>query len=461
MPQYTAAFRARAKKLGFDPITIATFAWAGGTERYSERAMGFAGLPCFPRLLEVQLSASEIGMKPGGIVFPEGSALLANKDRRITRILQAGPDHRGLACSLIWAASGLPLADCHTRFSGLTDRFEEEQGGDAVRVTMRANDGPLQGLVPKSQIVQAEAPLAPATSRGIYYPIIYGSHDASGLTGRGMVPAIPWAIDTGSSQWRFVVMLGYASDIPRVYLNSTLKTLTTDYVFSYPVVGGKRITSIDFTSDPGENAVVTCDVDGIEDVGDGTGNLITNRVEQLLHLLTNFGFGDARDPNVYGWIDPNTVPIDVESLARGISHASAFQAEGAIRLGGSTEAQAIEGFIQQWLLTNPVYRPYWTKGAGAFGLAILPDLRFPGYYSPGASFTTEEQALFVRGQIHDLDDSLTYAEDTSLLMRRVDMQHLFGAQDQKFFGSLALQDVSQEDDVSEAYAMTFSLAKLL
>ena len=473
MPEYSAAFRAEVGKLGFDAIPIFTVAWPApfGTELYSDRPIGFGEVgPAHPRALQADLSPSEIGLRPGVIKFPEGSIVLANRDRRLTKIMQGGVDPRGVACSFSWAAvdsSGVALAvaDWHTRFSGVVDRLESLASGESVRVFFRADYGPLRGNIPKAQILQSETPLALPTSWGIYWPIIYGTLDALGLTGRGAVEAINWCFDDATSQWRYSPMLGHATAVPRVYISTnggssyTLGVLATDYNLAYPVVGGKVVTSIDLIADPGDNAKVACDIQGLEDVGDGTGNLIINAVEQLQHALANFGFTDHR--GVDAWADPEDVPIDPVSFARCITHAGTFTAEGSIYLGGSTTATRIEDFVQEWLRSRPLYRPYWTKGAGRLGLAVLPDVRFAGYTSPGPTFPSDVDALFLRGQIHELGDSFSYVEDTSLLVRRVDIEHIYLPIDQKFFGSLALQDVSQAEDVSEAFQMPFSAARLL
>jgi hypothetical protein len=462
MPLFSAAFRAAASRRGFRPILQASFTWPAptGAKAYTaEAGWGTDGVALDPRILEAASIDASAPLAPGGISFPEASILLADRDRKITRILEGATDPKGSPCTLTWAAEGLAIADWHTCLSGIFDRPETANGGNAWRLFLRAQDAALQGTAPKAQILKAETPLANTVNPpwGSYWPIVYGSHDAQALTGRGMVPAINWAFDAPSAQWRYAPCLAFAKSIPRVYKNGTLQTLGVHYALTHPIVGGKQITSIDLTSNPGADAVITCDIDGIEETGDGTGELILNPVRQLEHFLTNFGFGDWR----FGaWGSTTSQPIDTDSLAVSKSHAGTFGFEGAMRLGGDTKTETISQIIERWLRSWLPYRGFWTEGAGRFGLRPI-DHRFAGYTSPGPTVGTTTAALFFRGRVHELDESFWYGKDTGKLIRRINLEYCYGGQDQKFFQSLAVQDVSQPQDVSDPYSLDFSSARIV
>lgn len=448
MPLYSTALRASFYDRRARPIPFAVVYFPTGTRRYSDRPFGRDGIgPFAPRILELAAFTFGTGTKPGGVTFPETSVVLEDTSGEIRDVVEGGVDVTGSRCVLGWGAQDVPVADWHTALDGRIGRPEYE--GDAVRLTVRADEGPFRGTLPKAQILKAEAPFALDSSIGTYYPLLYGEHDALALTGRGMVPC-PNYMKAGAGACRYVLCLGSAKAVTRVYLNGTLKTLTTDYTVSHPIVGGKLITSIDFVAETADADVVTADAIGYESVGDGSGEAILNPADQLRHMLANFGFGDWRLPP---WNDPADYPLTLADFAAAAAHASLLGMEGGVRLGGSAQAEKVLDVVQRWLSSNLPFRAVWSEG-GKFSVLPLSHI-FTGYTSTGPAVPSSLEALFVRGMVHEIGDSFRPKAEHSVL-RRVDLSYLYGAQDQKYFQSLVVQDVSQPEEVVDAFDLLWS-----
>lgn len=453
MPLFSDSMRAAQAGRNARPIPFAVVTWPSSSGRYSDRPFGLSGLgPFEPRVLELPPFTFAMGLRPGGVNFPETSVLLQDVDGTIRDIVEGGREVAGSRCTVGWGAPGVAFADWHVALDGLIGKPEYE--GDAVRVPIKANSAPMRGTMPKAQILKPEAPLALDSSFGTYYPLLYGEHDALALTGRGMVPCPNW-MHSGAGACRYALCLGWAKSVTRVYLNGTVQTLTTDYTVEHRVVGGKLITSIEFVAETDESDVVTADAVGYESVGDGSGEVILNPADQLLHKLVNFGFGDWRLPP---WNDPADYAVDLAYFAAAAAHASVLGMEGGTRLGGTAEAEQILDVVQRWESSNQPFRCGWTE-AGKFAVAPISHV-FGGYASTGPAVPSSRDALFVRGRIHEVGDTFRpKAEQT--VFRRVDAAYLYGAQDQKFFQNLSCQDVSQAQEVVEAFQLFWSAAHLI
>jgi len=455
LPRFSANFRSAIAAGGLF-VPLVRIAWPSGTKHYGVWPMGIGGYAIDPRLLAGAVVSNALPLHPGSLSFPESSVTLADSDGAVSRLLYGGTEVRGVACSLIWAIRDLDEADWYTHLVGILDRSSSGDGGYSQTLHIRANDTPLQGNTPKATFLPAEFGDALPPTWNTFIPILYGSHSAADLTSKGMVVAINWSYDAVEG-YRYSPMLGVAKGVPRVYINGVLATITTDYVISYPI-RGKQITSIDLVADPGADAIITCDIDGIEDVGDGTGELIVNPVAQLRHYLANFAFGDWRHG---AWNSPEDHPIDLPTFAESESFADAFGFAGSMRFGGDADAQKIADVLQQFFSSWPCFRPFWSEDGK---ISIRPiDHRYAGHTSPG--FTSDIVAVFLRARAQEIGVSFDQAEDTSHLVRRIDGQALFGVdeggQGRKGYQSVSVEDVAQPDDVAARYVLDFSESRLV
>jgi hypothetical protein len=454
MPRFSAPFRA-AMEAGQKHTPYATVAWPSGTKHYGVSPARVGGVVLESRLLGGAAVSSAMPTKPGQLSIPDSSMKLADADGDISRLLSAGQDPAGCACSYTWAMAGVDPADWFTLMDGLFAYPSSEDGGYSKTINIRANDAALQGDADKILFLPAEFPKAPPATWQTFFPFIYGSHSAQTLHGKGMVKCIPWSIDA-TEGYRVTPTMGHAAAVPRVYKNGTLLTLSTDYDLSYPI-RGKLFTSIDLAAAITADDIITCDIDGMTDVYDGTGNLITNMVDQLRHWLANRAFGNWR---VGPWLNPESYPIDLQSLSRAAQFASAFCPSGSMRLGGSATAEKIPNVLQKWFSTGLCFRPFWSE-TSEFGLVTI-DHRFMGPTSPG--FPSDADAVVIHGDQQEIGTTFDDSDDVSNLINRVNLQALFGmdgdGKTYKSFQNIALEDVSQPLSGAESYEMAYSEAVL-
>ena len=198
-----------------------------------------------------------------------------------------------------------------------------------------------QKVLPQRTITLADFPNCPETTVGTAVPILYGlcSDEALGDAALGVVPATYVGQRTvdGALWWEFLVCGHAVKQIQSVFIASggglssgtaepSRTKVTTDAgnilipghpqwtarVGADPFVeyNGNRYTVILILGPNAELAAsgsvpLALNVAGIEDVGDGSGDLITSLPYQLLHLLTNFMLqnSDGVDP----WLQIPTV----------------------------------------------------------------------------------------------------------------------------------------------------------
>jgi hypothetical protein len=190
-------------------------------------------------------------------------------------------------------------------FTGIVDDWHN-QGYRRATIALRHDDIWLRGEFPKKTVGLADWPNAPSESLNKVYPAIYGNH--VGASGDGSLPCLP----VDDVKFRFLIMGGHwlNQSTAAVFKDGALQT--SGYSFEFPVLGGNQVTLVRLAADPG-SSVITVDGFGIEDFGDGTGAPITTPAAQLLHLITNFLWGNY---SAGPWADPTLVgtPVDVESF---------------------------------------------------------------------------------------------------------------------------------------------------
>lgn len=168
-----------------------------------------------------------------------------------------------------------------------------------LRLVCRHDSGGLERPLLRHRVRRADFPHAHATALGQLLPLVMGTLDSRAGATPGAVPCL--YLDTRTSERLFTPQLGVAHAVPRVWLDGALVEEGTDYALAVETIAGFDLRTIRWLSDPGADPEVRCDLTGLEDVGDGSGNAIHTLVHQLRYLLVNFGFGDWRSG---AWLDP-------------------------------------------------------------------------------------------------------------------------------------------------------------
>src|SRR5574341_1554011 len=227
-------------------------------------------------------------------VEDEGDAIAALDPRQI----------KGSAATLRLVSAGAPWAKAFVAFSGVVDRYSLV-GDHRWEFTIAANDAALRlPSFPRARIDAADFFGLPAASAAQDGPLIYGKHSSQGNTAKGAVPLV--ALD--AEGLKYLVAWGRMKAVDPVYSDGVLKTLGADYSLSFPVSNsGRTYTRVTFVAAQGTKAI-TADMEGYESVGDGSGALVENPVEEFKHLLVNWIFNDYKSGT---WFADSTAPVDV------------------------------------------------------------------------------------------------------------------------------------------------------
>jgi hypothetical protein len=175
-----------------------------------------------------------------------------------------------------------------------------------------------------------------------------------------------------------------------VYLEGELVDID-DYTVGPTQNNGRWYTAITFDDDPGEDAVISCDVYGIEDEGDGTGEMISDPPAQIAHYLTNFCFGNWRQ----GSWDALSPRIDATSFA------STFWADREIEGSRLIAVQSDgHGIIAEWCASNNA-RCFWAPDGK---LRLVP-------MDPTQTWETYQEGTFLRWERNLLSPAPGAQED--------------------------------------------------
>lgn len=275
---------------------------------------------------------------------------------------------RGSVAEQFLASPDVEFLGWKKMFSGIIIRvgFKDR----AVEFTMRTNDDRLRNDTPSGGwIINSQSfPLAVPAVYGKPAPVVYGIFDASTVqTGPGLVPTL--LVDT--TNYRYLVSAGVLKDVTLVYVNGTSVSGST-WTQETLTRNGRVYTCIKFSSGfPAAADVVTCDCEGFEDVGDGSGDIITNPVAQLRHRLSNFVLNDYKTG---AWFSTdsliNTAAFDAAETYLADLTASGSDWDGEARSG----SDVISRFCISWRM-----RSWWSfDGKISIGYEDLFSMPYTG-----------------------------------------------------------------------------------
>jgi hypothetical protein len=449
MSRYGSAILASMRNKTVHPVIQVDF--PDGTQRWG--ISSFASHPTNSeeilfdgRVTGIERIKHGVPIKPGQIGFPEMRWRVSeSSNREITRLVER-QDPRRSSVKLWWADPNLTEADWARLFTGVIDTWKRTGPGEWEFVA-RPDWTQIRSDVPKQPILKGDYPNANTVGTspyGIYMPVAYGIFDSASLGGSGSLDTTNIWYGGSPSRHFYLISLGAISTLDRVYVDTTLKTVTTHYTLGRGVVGGKYVSYVNFVAgqQPTTSQKVYVDIHGIETVGNGTGSLISNPVSQLQHWLSNFGFGDYKSGN-WGTISDL---IDGPSWAACEVIANRYGFEGSLYFGGTTEQDSAEVVVENWLKSWPMFRLYWNEMGKLAMVSLSPVLA----QSAKAGVIREE----------DMKD-FSLDMDSTNVATRVGISYIYGPKDGKFWSSLDVQDLTQEDKITESVSAVFSASRFV
>jgi hypothetical protein len=241
---------------------------------------------------DIKYEPSDIGGAPPTITV---SIDIDDSDRMIRQFHEgpAGPisQARAMPVTIRRANTTVEPAGWAPEFTGLVENVDWPDAANPfkARLYCRVADRVLDLTTPKPgwRITLANFPQAESAALGKTAPLLYGVHNSAGYSQKGFLPLLK----VDQVAFKYLVCAGRAKGISTVYVGGVAAP-SADWELLYPLVRGRRYTLIQFASDPGADAVITCDARGYETVGDGSGALIQNPADAIAHYFSNFVFAD-------------------------------------------------------------------------------------------------------------------------------------------------------------------------
>lgn len=278
-----------------------------------------------------------VSNRDGRLPAVQFTAKVWDHARTLQRVLTGAraKEVRGSAASLKLLTPTVTYSSAPTFFDGQVIRWGISEPF-RVEFTCKTNDEQLARPSRQQSITANTWPLAAPEAYNLVAPVLYGYHDAS--TTRATGPGFVRTILVDRSVFRYMVCQGRAKSILRVYVNGT-QISSSLYTTSYLTTKGHTYTTILFDNATDAytagvatvggvsipTAVVTCDAEGYESVGDGSGSLITNPTSQLAHFLSQWILGAYSSGN---WLSTNAL-IDSTLLTAEAAVMTALTAGGS------------------------------------------------------------------------------------------------------------------------------------
>ena len=328
--------------------------------KYSDVGAAYAGIGSYDAKV-----LSWGGGPARGVTLRNSSLELTNlevtvddTDQSLTTLLEGASRHlvRGSVAVIHVGSRNVASANWFVLYSGRVDTY-----GQSSPLTwtfqLSPNDLPLQrASVPKAKINVSDWPASRLDVRDKPAPILYGRVSSANGANDGAITC-PY-VDTGG--FRYLVCAGWAKAVDTVYKDGT-PVAAADYSITRPVVNGRTYTLIDFTATQGDTAVITCDAQGYETVGDGSGTLITDPPTILKHLLVNWIYGDYKTG---AWLSDSTAPVDTTTFGTTFFSARGYQS--SVYISG-TKKKGLE--VVNDFLASFEAKAYWTAD-GKIALAV-------------------------------------------------------------------------------------------
>lgn len=420
------------------PVRIGT---VGGIE-YSDPA----GIQTQARLLEVGQPEFGFDVLAPSIRQVENTATVADPDGSLLQLIEAG-ENEGVYAAITWRSPN--TAGPMSKFQGVLGTWSPRAGQIAIKLRPETNR--LDTEIPVVPILRSDWPeLTGATAQyyNWYNPIVLGAHNSGGLKGTGMVRCLPVAWTSGSVGW-YAVAAHICKTVTGVCVGTSLKTLTTHYTVETTRRGGKAVHLIKFTAGniPLEGDVVTCNVEGADRQGDGTGPLETNPVRQIRKILVDYA-AQVYLAGTY-WSSMASVLLDEPKWSDAIAIADALKLEGAAHIGGSTKQTAIRDLVESWVETWRMFRIWWNE-EGKLAISFVP-LKHPGYRD-----ATGGKVIRRASELQDPGPD----PDDSACGNRVACEHLWDASADGYLGQLQVYDDSALTVATRSISMPWSVARI-
>lgn len=289
---------------------------------------------------------------------------------------------RGSACAIKLAHVDVASSNWSALKTGILKKWPQPEPFQYALV-IGDDDVVLRRDVPRVRITRADWPNAAEGVIGQAAPLVIGKHSSIAQDDAGSVPLM--RVDAAG--FRYAVSLGRSKAVDRVYVDGA--EVATGWTASVVTVGGRTWQIVTFATDPGQDAVITADVQGVEATGDGSGALVEEPAAELKTWLINHVYAEYRTGN---WATSHA-RVDATSFTSVSSFFTAFSAKGGVlfdRLRDGIE------WLNDWALSWYALL-YWTT-TGKVAVGVLDHRTTDLASGPLWDWATDEQDPAQSGQ---------------------------------------------------------------
>jgi hypothetical protein len=405
-----------------------------GTHRYAEVGVIVAGEGMYEaRILAWGSFSKGVAPRQNSLELQRTTVKISDQDFVFAKLVEGSTGNaiRGSAVRCYLAGRGMGKADWYPTLVGRLATFTQDEPLTWT-LTLTPNDLPLQReTLGRATITFGDWPVADTKIYGTVAPIYYGKWNAVGTSSYGAVPT--YYVD--KTNFVYLVCAGWAKAVDNVYKNKDPNPITTGFSVTHPVVNGRVYTCLDFTTDQ-TTAEFTCDIQGIETAGDGTGTLITDPPTVLAHLLQNFAFNDYKSGAYAG----ATSAMFNSTWATTYFSSRGFGASIQI----DSRRKGID-VLNDWLRTFNA-KAFW-RNDGTISLLVEDPGAF-AYVTDSAAIATED----------DLHGGWKVDYPTGDLLDRIDVDFLYDPVQGRFTQYLTVADLQTNELAAENMQMQYSPA---
>lgn len=413
------------------------------TRRYASYGVSSASLGTMAgKVVNWGIIRRQVSDRDNSLVYSDTDVTIEDTDGSFVSALETlQQTMRGARATIKLGSDRVAAASWATVFDGYVDKWSMKSAL-VWNLELHPNDRPLENPVPKTPFLAGDFPnVGDKTLYGEHPSIIYGIHDSRGSSDAGMIPC-PY-VDTIA--FRYMVCLGWAKDVPRVYKDGVL-TSASNYTITHPAINGRQYTLIDFTADQ-TDGVITADVEGYEATGDGSGALLTG-VNCLKHFLVNFVYNDYQSGN---WGADGTAPVNTTAFSTVQTYLTDLGWEKvSARYGGESQVKAVE-VINEFCRSLQLY--VFPTRAGQIAVGKDDHRSTTLWY---------DQPQWIRYDKDEKgeDGSLQIDYDKDSLIDRLSVHYIYNAAEGKYVQTIEVRDLSSTEQATDNLDLPWSNASL-
>ncbi|MCP4878334.1 MAG: hypothetical protein GY896_23010 [Gammaproteobacteria bacterium] len=334
----------------------------------------------------------------------------------------------------------------YTAFTGVLSSWEEAEPR-VWNLFFRVDDDGLDSETPRIKITEFDFPDADPKVFSNFVQVPYGVHDTDGLSEDGAI----LCVDVDKIRFRRFVSLGIMKSVIRVYSKAgnddppverssgyaSGTAATAGYRVINPIINGRQYTLLEFNvTGAGEDELfaeleITCDLEGVEDIGDGTGALVRN-ANAYMHFVSNFVFANYQSGN---WL-PTDSRLDADSFAEVQTFLNNLGQDTSRLIGGKARGRKAKDELADWAFQLRI-KVFWEEDGQ---LAARP-------FSP---FTLDvyKDDPWIREGLHDIEEPSYDVIETGI-KQQIFINYIHRAASDDYLANIEVRDFTLAGEESE------------